>query len=632
MKNNLFSILYVITMILLAGIVVFNEYYFKDKLLSDGNDNNQLIKLAARQEMLSQKLSKAAVSMEYSGDRSEKNYTSFKNEVGRVLTEWEEVHNAFIEGSETLGISSQADNDAVAAKLEELKFYKQNMVNAANSLIVLDFKARDKKILLQASINDILQSERKYLPLMQDITDMYYEASIVTRSGYDWTQYVLFASFVGIFLIQGLFIFRPTVNLAGKNFLSANKAYQKLKKSEEDLRKSYESQILANKELNRSKKELEKKNEQLEASEKKLLKSTKEQIAINEKLIEAQKELESAYEKLQHTEEEIREMADKQLEDNEKLFLAEKKMKELLEKEQQATASLNQAMERLKGTQSQLVHSEKMASLGQLTAGIAHEINNPINFIYNGISSIKMSLESVKEVLEKYSELDEGADPNQLKEEILELKEDVEYDELLDDLDEILNDVNYGAVRTIEIVKGLRVFSRLDEEESKPAFINENIDATLTLLKNKTKNKITVSKFYDDTIGEIECYPGQLNQVYMNILNNAIQAMPEDKKDPEIQIYTENLDENNVVIRIKDNGCGIPDEIKQRIFEPFFTTKAVGVGTGLGMSISYGIIEKHGGKIELNSEVNVGTEFVITLPKKIEKKKGNKDVVTADKK
>ncbi len=633
MKNNLFSILYVITMVLLAGIVVFNEYYFKNKLLTDGNDNNQLIKLSARQEMLSQKLSKASVSMEYSSDRSKNNFENFQRELGRTLTEWEEVHTAFIDGSETLEINSQSENDEVAAKLEELKFYKQNMVNAANSLLVLKYSARrDNQILLQASINDILQSERKYLPLMADITDIYYDASLVTRTGYDYTELVLFASFIGIFLIQGFFIFRPTVNLAGKNFLSANKAYQKLKKSEEDLRKSYESQILANKELNRSKKELEKKNEELEASEKKLLKSTKEQIAINEKLIEAQKELESAYEKLQGTEEEIREMADKQLEDNEKLFLAEKRMKDLLEKEQKATASLNQAMERLKGTQSQLVHSEKMASLGQLTAGIAHEINNPINFIYNGISSIKMSLESVKEVLEKYSELDEGADAAELKEEILELKEDVEYDELLDDLDEILNDVNYGAVRTIEIVKGLRVFSRLDEEESKPAFINENIDATLTLLKNKTKNQITVSKFYDDTIGEIECYPGQLNQVYMNILNNAIQAMPEDRKDPEIQIYTENLDENTVSIRIKDNGCGIPEEIKQRIFEPFFTTKAVGVGTGLGMSISFGIIEKHGGKIELNSEVGVGTEFVITLPKKIAKKKGNQDVVTADKK
>ncbi len=633
MKNNLFSILYVITMILLAGIVVFNEVFFKDNVLEAKNDNNQLIRLAARQEMLSQKISKAAVSMHYSGDRSEKNYTSFKNEVGRTLTEWEEVHDAIVEGSETYGIEAQTENDLIGQKLEELKFYKQNMVNAANSLLVLEFNARDKKILLQASINDILQSERKYLPIMREITDYLYEESQVARTGYNLTEYVLFGSFVGIFLIQALFIFRPTVNLAGKNFLSANKAYQKLKKSEEDLRKSYDNQISINKELNRNKKQLEQKNEQLEASEKKLLKSTKEQIAINEKLINAQKELETAYEKLQTTEEEIREMADKQLEDNEKLFLAEKKMKELLEKEQSATANLNEAMERLKGTQSQLVHSEKMASLGQLTAGIAHEINNPINFIYNGISSIKMSLESVKEVLEKYSELDEGADPAELKEEILELKEDVEYEELLDDLDEILNDVNYGAVRTIEIVKGLRVFSRLDEEESKPALINENIDATLTLLKNKTKNKITISKFYDDSLGEIECYPGQLNQVYMNILNNAIQAMPDDAKDPEIQIYTENVEaENRAVIRIKDNGIGIPEEIKQRIFEPFFTTKAVGVGTGLGMSISYGIIEKHGGSIQLNSEVGVGTEFVITLPKVLDKKKGKKDVVSADKK
>jgi len=129
---------------------------------------------------------------------------------------------------------------------------------------------------------------------------------------------------------------------------------------------------------------------------------------------------------------------------------------------------------------------------------------------------------------------------------------------------------------------------------------------------------VKVSKFYDDKMHDIECYPGQLNQVFMNILNNAIQALPEDKKNGEITIYTEEMD-NQIQVRIKDNGVGIPEHIKARIWEPFFTTKPVGVGTGLGMSITYGIIEKHGGKIELTSEEGNGTEFAISLPKKIEK-------------
>ena len=159
--------------------------------------------------------------------------------------------------------------------------------------------------------------------------------------------------------------------------------------------------------------------------------------------------------------------------------------------------------------------------------------------------------------------------------------------------------------------------------------MNESLDATLILLKNKTKNRISVKKFYDEDMKPINCFPGQLNQVFMNILNNAIQAMPEDKKDPELQLYTE-MNEENVVVKLKDNGKGMPEKVKQRIFEPFFTTKAVGVGTGLGMSISFGIIEKHGGTITVDSEEGVGTEFTITLPKKapvVEKKQTEEEVI-----
>ena len=632
MKNNLFTILYVITIILIVGLVATNEFIFQKDVLVSKDENNKLINIANEQPILIQDITKNAIWMTYSYGRSETNYNVAQSRLKASLERFVEVYDGIKESNASLGIQYAINDSEIDALFEQAKFYKAEIENSSNSMLFVEFgNNADGRLQLQGWTNSILRYEASLTEFTRSMADRFLVLSETSIGRYGLLTWVLLGAFIVITLIQALFIFRPTVNLAGRNFLSANKAYQKLKKSEEDLRKSYDSQIAVNKELKRSKKQLEVKNSQLEESEKKLLRSTKEQISINEKLLKTQRDLEGAYKKLQGSEQEIRELADKQLEDNEKLFLAEKKMKDLLAKEQSATRNLNEAMERLKGTQSQLVHSEKMASLGQLTAGIAHEINNPINFIYNGISSIKMSLESVKEVLEKYAELEEGADPAELKEEILELKEDVEYEELLDDLDEILNDVNYGAVRTIEIVKGLRVFSRLDEEESKPALINENIDATLTLLKNKTKNKITVSKFYDETLSEIECYPGQLNQVYMNILNNAIQAMPDDRENPEIQIYTENVDDDTAVIRIKDNGCGIPDDVKSRIFEPFFTTKPVGVGTGLGMSISYGIIEKHGGKIELNTEVDKGTEFVITLPKSIDKAKSKEDVYSLKK-
>ncbi|MDH5609589.1 MAG: ATP-binding protein, partial [Cyclobacteriaceae bacterium] len=444
------------------------------------------------------------------------------------------------------------------------------------------------------------------------------------KKGYSLIEKVILALFVGIMLLQGFFVFRPMVKLASDNYLSANKAYQKVKNSEQQLKISFAKQKQINKQLVLSRKELTDKNAKLMDSESRLLKSTEEQIAINEQLLRAQGDLKSAYQKLQDSEEEIRDMADKQLADNEKLFLAEKRMKELLKEEQKAKEELNNAMNSLKGAQSQLVHSEKMASLGQLTAGIAHEINNPINFISSGMNSLKMTIDSLKEIIETYGKLDDGEDAATLITEIKELKEEHEYDELMNDLDEMIKDINYGVVRTIEIVKGLRVFSRLDEEESKPANINENLDATLTLLKNKTKNKINILKYYDENMENIECFPGQLNQVFMNILNNGIQAIPEDRKDGEITIYTEDA-KKNVVIRIKDNGTGIPEEIKNRIWEPFFTTKAVGVGTGLGMSITFGIIEKHNGKIDLISEVGKGTEFVITLPKKLVEVKKQKE-------
>ena len=629
MKKDLFSIAYVITALVLAASVAYYVFFVQKDILSSFNDDSDYVKISARQEMFGQRIAKAAVGMGYS--ETERNFRIFQAELARIVPDWRKMNAAMIEGDAELELTRPSTSQEYAQLLEDLRFFYEEMNTNAENLLGLEYTTNEADInfiSLRSSIEAILNTSRKYQVAVENITDWLTENSKVTKEGFNLFEKIALGAFFGILVLQALFIVRPLVKLAGQNFLSANKAYVDLKNSEKKLRVSYAKQKHINKQLVVSRKELEQKNSKLTESESKLLKSTEEQIAINEQLIKAQEALNDAYTKLQDSEAEIRDLADKQLEDNEKLFLAEKKMKQLLDEEKKAKDDLNGAMSNLKEAQSQLVHSEKMASLGQLTAGIAHEINNPVNFISSGMSSLGMSIQSLTEILEEYSRIDEGEDAKDVIESVKELKEDHEYEELMEELDDLIKDVNYGVTRTIEIVKGLRVFSRLDEEEIKKANINENLDATLVLLRNKTKNRVKVSKYYDEKMAEIDCYPGQLNQVFMNILNNGIQAIPEDRKDGEIKIYTEELDDN-IVVRLTDNGVGIPEKIKNRIWEPFFTTKPVGVGTGLGMSITYGIIEKHNGKIELASEVGKGTEFAIYLPKKLQPETKNAEEIVA---
>jgi PAS domain S-box-containing protein len=324
-------------------------------------------------------------------------------------------------------------------------------------------------------------------------------------------------------------------------------------------------------------------------------------------------ELLTKNEALAKSEARMREILEAQIEINERLVMAERKMKNALEAEQARQSELNEALNRLKNTQTQLVHNEKMASLGQLTAGIAHEINNPINYVYNGIDTLKMTIEDLLQILQQYESIESRPDWKEALEEVKKLKAKLKYDLLLEEIQSLPADIKKGAIRTIEIVKGLRIFSRLDEEEKKKANLHDCLDSTIVLLKSKMKNKAVLHKYYDNSLPEINCYPGQLNQVFMNILNNAIQAIPADSKEGKIEIYTEQTPAQ-VVIRIKDNGVGMNEQVRKRIFEPFFTTKDVGVGTGLGLSISFGIIEKHQGTIEVHSQEGKGTEFVISLP------------------
>jgi signal transduction histidine kinase/ligand-binding sensor domain-containing protein len=269
---------------------------------------------------------------------------------------------------------------------------------------------------------------------------------------------------------------------------------------------------------------------------------------------------------------------------------------------------LQATLENLKTTQSQLVQSEKMASIGQLVAGIAHEINNPVTFISAGVDSLNTNMEEVRQVLDLYHKIT----LDNVEEKLVEIekqKEEIDYNEAIREINQLIESVKNGTERTAEIVKGLRTFSRLDEDVLKSADLHEGLDSTLILLRSKYKVHIEIEKQYGD-IPEIECYPGQLNQVFMNILSNAIDAI-DDKGTITISTIRSN---GSVRISIRDTGRGIPEDIQPRIFEPFFTTKEVGQGTGLGLSISYSIIEKHHGSIEVNSEIGKGSEFVIVLP------------------
>lgn len=293
------------------------------------------------------------------------------------------------------------------------------------------------------------------------------------------------------------------------------------------------------------------------------------------------------------------------------------KVKERTAELEVANAELNVAITDLKDAQSQLVDAEKMASLGLLTAGIAHEINNPINFVVSNINPLKRDIQDIMEVLNQYAEIKDDINLQDKLEAIEELKEDLDLEYTLQEIEDLLKGIDEGAARTADIVKSLKTFSRLDETDLKRADVNECIDSTLVLLNNSLRGQIDVVKEFD-TIQPIDCYPGKLNQLFMNLIKNAQQALEvknyENGEKPTLIVKTKDyLDE--VVIHIEDNGIGMDKATMNRIFEPFFTTKDVGEGTGLGLSIGYNIVEKHNGVIEVDSTPGVGTEFVIAIPK-----------------
>jgi len=281
---------------------------------------------------------------------------------------------------------------------------------------------------------------------------------------------------------------------------------------------------------------------------------------------------------------------------------------------------LREATRELQQTQQQLAQSEKLASIGQLAAGVAHEINNPIGFVHSNLGSLQSYFQRLLELLEAYREGQarlcgrgescEGG--GAWLERVQRLGREIELDYLKDDIPLLLQESREGIARVRQIVVDLRDFSRIDSNQQwEWADLRTGLDSTLNIVSNDIRYRADVVKDYGE-LPPIKCLPAQLNQVFMNLLVNAAQAMPAGRRGTiTIRCGTEAA---GVWVEIADTGAGIAPDILGRIFDPFFTTKPVGKGTGLGLSLSYGIVQKHGGRIEVRSEVGVGTTFRISLP------------------
>lgn len=311
--------------------------------------------------------------------------------------------------------------------------------------------------------------------------------------------------------------------------------------------------------------------------------------------------------------------------------ITERKQAEATTREREKNEQLERTLEQLRRTQTQLIQSEKMSSLGQMVAGVAHEINNPINFIYGNLVYARNYAKDLLRAIDLYQKYLPDP-PSEIRDSIEEM--DLEF--LKEDFVKLHESLLVGAERIQEIVNSLRTFSRLDEAEVKRVNIHDGIESTLMILQSRLKafahqlegdcEGLNIVKKYDD-LPQIECYAGQLNQVFMNLLSNAIDALEEDwlerrardkilpDERPTIEIATSKLGGDRIEIIVSDNGPGIPPEMMQKLFDPFFTTKAIGKGTGLGLSISYQVVvDRHGGMMDCRSEPGEGAEFRIEIP------------------
>lgn len=307
---------------------------------------------------------------------------------------------------------------------------------------------------------------------------------------------------------------------------------------------------------------------------------------------------------------------------NEKLIseqniILEQKVHERTLELEETNEELNVTLNYLKDTQTQLVNAEKMASLGQLTAGIAHEINNPINFVSANLKPLKLDIGEVFDVISKYETINGDETTKDKIKEIEAFKKQIDLEYLKKEIDTLVHGIEDGAKRTAEIVLGLKNFSRLDESDIKEANINEGIESTLVILRSSVQPHTQVIT----QLGQlplIECYPGKLNQVFMNVFSNALYAMNKKQSNEPNTLTIKTYEQNNkIYVTVEDTGTGMTQEAKEKIFEPFFTTKDVGEGTGLGMSIVFKIVESHHAKMEIESEVGKGTKITLILNRKL---------------
>jgi PAS domain S-box-containing protein len=282
------------------------------------------------------------------------------------------------------------------------------------------------------------------------------------------------------------------------------------------------------------------------------------------------------------------------------------KANETLQQEKALQANL---IKKLGEAQSQLLQSEKMASIGVLAAGVAHEINNPVGFVNSNLGTLQRYVQDVLKLLDAYEGVETSL-PATAQEEIGQLKKSIDAAYLRQDLGDLMTESLDGLQRVKQIVQDMKDFSHVDSTDRQFASLENGLDSTLNVVWNEVKYKAEVVKEYGN-IPQIECFPSQLNQVFMNLLVNAAHAIPERGK---ITLRTGH-DDSTVWVEVEDTGLGISQEHLGRIFEPFFTTKPVGKGTGLGLSLSYGIVQKHGGRIEVSSEIGKGTRFRVILPK-----------------
>jgi two-component system NtrC family sensor kinase len=277
-----------------------------------------------------------------------------------------------------------------------------------------------------------------------------------------------------------------------------------------------------------------------------------------------------------------------------------------------ANEELKKLNAKLSDAQDKLVQSEKLASIGQLAAGVAHEINNPIGYIFSNFGTLEKYLADLFRMLAAYEAAESALAGTPAAAQLAALREQIELDYLKDDIPTLMTESREGITRVRKIVQDLKDFSRVDaHREWEWADLHRGLDSTLNIVNNEIKYKADVVKQYGE-LPDVECLPSELNQVFMNVLVNAAQAVTAERGTIVVRTGTQG---DSVWVEIADDGCGIARENLTRVFDPFFTTKPVGKGTGLGLSLSYGIVKKHGGRIDVRSEPGAGTTFRVTLPR-----------------